>query len=273
VTLDPGAVTVTRLGVTSVKGFGLQEVDEVELTEWGVPGDRALFMMDEDGKLFSATRSAAFLPFWSRYDVPAGTLTVGRGTDVLMSEALEPGGPVRGHLFGDRYANGRLVGGVWDGWISELAGQHLRLVLIDDQRGGYDVHPVTLVSEASVTALGHEDDGGPLDVRRFRMTVTVDGVPAFAEDGWQGATLNLGETVLRVGGPVKRCAAIQKHPDGAETHVNALRLINDRRGTGDSEEGRGLLLGVYAHVLQPGPVRVGDRAALAQEPGATPASA
>jgi uncharacterized protein YcbX len=117
-----------------------------------------------------------------------------------------------------------------------------------------------------VAELGHEADGSPLDVRRFRMTVTVDGVAPFAEDGWQGRSLTLGDATLRVGGPVKRCAAVQQDPDGAETKVNALRLINDRRGTGPSELGSGLLLGVYAHVLRPGAVRVGDRANLAEVP-------
>jgi uncharacterized protein len=269
VTSTSSTMTVSRLAMTSVKGFGLQEVGELEVTERGVPGDRALFMADEDGKLFSATRSAAFLPYWARYDVHSGELTVGRGSDTVLSEPLEPGERTRAHFFADRHANGRFVGGRWDTWISEVAGRPLRLVLIEDPEGGYDVHPVTVVSEASVAELGHEADGSPLDVRRFRMTVTVDGVAPFAEDGWQGRTLSLGDAVLRVGGPVKRCAAIQQDPDGAKTKVNALRLINDRRGTSPSELGSGLLLGVYAHVLRPGTVRVGERAELeAAEAGA-----
>jgi uncharacterized protein len=250
-------VTVTRLALTPVKGFGLQEVDAVELTARGVPGDRAFFLLDDQDKLFSATRSPAFLPYWATFDLPHGRLSVGHGRDVELSEVVELGDPVRAHFFADRYTTGRVVRGPWAEWLSQVAGQPLRLVHVDEPGEGYDVHPVTLVSEASVAALGQEDDGRPLDARRFRMTVTVDGVPPFAEDGWQGRTLRIGGATLRAGGPVKRCAAIQKHPDGVLTGVNALRLINEVRGTADSELGRGLLLGVYGEVVVPGTVRVG----------------
>jgi uncharacterized protein YcbX len=255
---SPPTVTVTRLALTPVKGFGLQEVDAVELTAQGVPGDRAFFLVDDQERLFSATRSPAFLPYWVAFDAHTGRFTVGRGSDELLSEVVELGEPVRAHFFADRYATGRVVRGRWSEWLSQVAGQPLRLVHVDEPGEGYDVHPVTLVSEASVAALGQEDDGGPLDVRRFRMTVTVGGVPPFAEDGWQGRTLRIGGATLRAGGPVKRCAAIQKHPDGDPAEVNALRLINEVRGPADSELGRGLLLGVYGEVLVPGTVRVGD---------------
>ena len=252
-------MTVSRLAVTPVKGFGLREVDQVWLTAQGVPGDRVFFLADDDAKLFSATRSAAFLPYWTTFDVDRGLLTVGRGGDVLISEVVQLAEPLRAHFFGDRYADGHVVGGPWQRWLTEVAGVPLRLVMVDEPGGGYDVHPVTLVSERSVATLGQEVDGGPLDGRRFRMTVTVDGVAAFAEDGWEGRTLRLGDALLRCGGPVKRCAAVQKQPDGRAERVNALRLINDVRGVSESEQGRGLHLGVYARALRPGTVRVGDR--------------
>ena len=270
--MDPASstVTVSRLAVTPVKGFGLREVDHVELTPQGVPGDRAFFLVDDADELFSATRSAAFLPYWATFDVTRGVLTVGRGPDVLVAEVVDPGERLRAHFFADRYTVGRVVRGPWERWLTDVAGVPLRLVLVAEPGDGYDVHPVTLVSEGSVAALGQEADGAPLDARRFRMTVTVDGVPPFAEDGWQGRTLRLGGVTLRAGGPVKRCAAIQKQPDGGPARVNALRLINAVRGVADSELGRGLLLGVYGEVLHPGTVRVGDQVDVGVEPGGEP---
>jgi uncharacterized protein YcbX len=116
------------------------------------------------------------------------------------------------------------------------------------------------VSEASVHALGDERDGRALDNRRFRMTVTVAGVPAFCEDSWAGRTVEVGDSRVRIRGPVRRCAAVQRHPDGdADSDgVDPLRRIKDVRGVGDSEFGRGLNLGVYGEVERPGLVRVGD---------------
>ena len=254
--LPTPAVRVSRLGVTAIKGLGLREVGEIEVAADGVPGDRALFVVDDKDTLLSATRTPAFLAHWSRLD--GEVLTVGRGGDVVLSGAVERGPLVRAHFFGDRYVTGHLVPGPWSALLSDLAGRAVRLVRAADPIGGYDVHPFTLVSEASVRALGREGDGTPLDVRRFRMTVTVEGVAAFEEDTWRDRLLTIGQCVVRVGGPVKRCAAVQRHPEGGEVATNALRMIKDVRGVSTSELGRGLVLGVYGEVEEPGLVRVGD---------------
>jgi uncharacterized protein YcbX len=48
--------TIAWISVTPVKGLRLQQRDEVQLTEDGVPGDRAFFLVDERGAMVSATR-------------------------------------------------------------------------------------------------------------------------------------------------------------------------------------------------------------------------
>lgn len=253
-------VRVGQLSVTAIKGFGVQHVDRLDIAEDGVTGDRALFLVDDDDTLLSATRTPAFLPYWSRLTRSPGgeVLTIGLGEEELMSAALERGPALRTHFFGDRYVSGHLVGASWAELLSDIAGRSVRLVRASDPIAGYDVHPFTLVSEESVRALGSEADGSPVDGRRFRMTVTVAGVPAFTEDTWQGESLTLGQCVVRSGGPVKRCAAVQRHPDGGDATINALRLIKTVRGVGMSEFGRGLNLGVYGEVLRAGMVQVGD---------------
>ena len=90
------------------------------------------------------------------------------------------------------------------------------------------------------------------------MTVTVEGVPAFTEDTWLGEALRIGDSVVRVTCPVRRCAAVQKDPEGAEGRQNALRRIQEVRGTVTTPLGRGLHLGVYGEVEQSGYVTVGD---------------
>jgi uncharacterized protein YcbX len=109
-----------------------------------------------------------------------------------------------------------------------------------------------------VSALGNEADGGGLDPQRFRMLITCAGMEAFEEDTWSGRVVSMGTAALTIGGPVRRCVAIQRHPVDGSSEVNALRLIRDRRGVGSSELGRGLTLGVYARVASEGLVRVGD---------------
>lgn len=255
---------VTRLALTAIKGFRLDHPPSVALTAGGAVGNRDFLVVDADEKLLSVTRSGAFLPYWSRFDPEQGVLSIGRGDQTVLAEPVRPRGTIHAHLFGERYVDGHLLAGPWDEALSDLAGEPVRLVQTATPAAGYDVHPVTLTSEASVAALGSERDGSPLDDRRFRMLITFDGAEAFAEDGWAGTAVAAGTSVLQIGGPVSRCAAVQRHPDDPARSVNALRLINAVRGVQPSEFGRTLNLGVYAHVLTPGLVSVGDRLDLGQ---------
>jgi uncharacterized protein len=232
----------------------------------GVAGDRAFFLMDAADKLISATRTACFLPYWASFDPRSDVLAIGRGAETLLEERVVAEEMARAHFFAERYARGRIVRGPWNRFLSELAGEPVRLVRATGPLGGFDVHPVSLLSGASVRALTEDTPARPLDSRRFRMTVTVDGVPAFTEDAWRGKALRIGDAVVRVTSPIRRCAAVQKDPDGAEERENALRRIKAVRGTMTSPLGRGLHLGVYADVEQSGYVRVGDEVATVSLP-------
>jgi uncharacterized protein YcbX len=224
----------------------------------GVAGDRSFFPMDAAGKLLSATRTACFLRYWAWFDPRSEVLAIGRDAETLIEERVVAGQEARGHFFRDRYASGRIVQGPWTRFLSEIAGEPVRLVRATGALGGFDVHPVSLLAAASVRALTDDSPDEPLDGRRFRMTVTVEGVPAFTEDRWLGEALRIGDAVVRLTSPVRRCAAVQKDPDGYARQGNALRRIKEVRGTATTASGRGLHLGVYGDVEQSGHVQVGD---------------
>lgn len=248
---------VSRLSITAIKGFGIREVAEIDLRHHGAVGNREYFVIDEEHKLLSLTRTPCFVSLWSLV-TGDGQLQVGRGEDVLCQERPALGDAVRAHFFQDRFVEGHLVLGPWDDLLSDAAGRQVHLVKSATPSGGYDVHPATVQSEASVAALGTEADGTTLDPRRFRALITCDGVGAFEEDTWLGRTARMGTSALTMGGPVRRCVAVQRHPADGSRGVNALRLIRDKRGVESSELGRGLNLGVYAQISSQGVVRVGD---------------
>jgi uncharacterized protein len=56
--------------------------------------------------------------------------------------------------------------------------------------------------------------------------------------------------VLRVSGPVPRCAATTRHPDLGDADLKTLHLLKTARDS--------ILFGVYAEVVTPGTIRVGD---------------
>jgi len=259
-------VIVSRLSITAIKGFGIREVPEIDLRSHGAVGNREFFVVDEDHRLLSLTRTPAFVSYWAV--VSDDRLQVGRGADILLQDVPALGGPVRSHFFGQRFVEGHRVLGPWDELLSDVARRRVGLVKAATPAGGFDVHPATLQSEASVAALGTEADGSALDPRRFRALITCDGMDAFEEDTWSGLSALVGSCALIIGGSVRRCAAIQRHPADGSPGVDALRLIKDRRGVRSTELGHGLALGVYAQISTDGVVKVGDQLRLAPPTGA-----
>ena len=251
--------SVTQLNTTAIKGCRLHHPESITLTAGGAAGDRDFLLVDETGRSFSVTRTGVFLPYWSRLDTQTQLLSVGIGDRTYLECLANPAEPVRAHLFGDRYVDGHYVKGPWDEFFSGVAGVPLRLVRTDAPSGGADLHPVTLLSEASVAAVDAGHDCGALDPRVFRLLITCNGLEPFAEEGWTGGRLSVGSAVLQVGGPVPRCAAVQRHPDQPDVKLNTLRQLYAVRGKQPSELGRTLNLGVYAEVGQSGTVALGDQ--------------
>lgn len=163
--------------------------------------------------------------------------------------------------FWGRPVSGRVVEGPWADALSAFVGRPVRLVRADEPGAGVDRGtargPVTLVSEASLAELGRQSGAGrPVDGRRFRMLVGVDGCGPHEEDSWLGLPVRLGEATVRVTGTVGRCVVTTKNPDSGKRDFDTLAAIKAYRGqnplTGELD------LGVYGIVVEPGRVRVGD---------------
>jgi uncharacterized protein YcbX len=122
--------------------------------------------------------------------------------------------------------------------------------LIKQNRGVFDIAPLSVISTATVAALGAML-GAELDVRRFRPNLVVEstGGEPFPEDGWVGSVLGLGAARMRVDQRDKRCVMVNVDPDTSERDPAVLRMIAQRREA---------FLGVYGSTVTPGRVAVGD---------------
>jgi uncharacterized protein YcbX len=247
---------VTKLSVTPIKGLGMSLEQEIHLTETGAVGDRQLFLADDDDRLFSVTRSGTHLSSRARLE-PGGGLVVTFPGETL-SGSIVAGTPIEVAFPDRRTVSGRIVEGNWGEAFSERAGQQLRLVMADRDNAGCDVYPVTLLGDASVAELARRSDLAAVDHRRFRMTIGFSGTVPHIEDTWTGRELAIGGAVLRVAGPTPRCNAITRHPERGDTNLKALRLIKDYRGLATIDNRSAIPFGVYAVVVQPGPVALGD---------------
>lgn len=255
--------TVAQLYTTATKGFAVNEVEHIEVTYSGIVGNREFFLVDIDERLYSVPKDPIFLDYWTTYDPLANVLRVGRRTVVECEAELRPAGPIRPFDFDERTVDGQWTPGPWDTWFSELAGRSLRLVRCAEPGAGGDVHPVTIVSSASIASLGYEADGQQVDGRRFRLNMTLDlGPDPYREDQWAGRVLAVGNCELRVISGIPRCVAVEHRPYDGDRALQVQRRIREVRGATPSESGPAVLFGMYAEVVSTGTVRVGDPVAL-----------
>jgi uncharacterized protein YcbX len=244
---------VERINVTPVKGLALDHPEWVELTPAGVAANRR-FYLTSGGRLYNGKDHGPLVAVRAAYDGERLTLRFPDGAAVAGAIAL--GDAVETDFWG-RPVSGRAVVGPWSEALSDYAGAALRLVQTDRPGTGTDVAVGTIVGRASCRRLG-EELGSPVDPRRFRMLLELDGLEPHAEDAWEGLRVRVGDAVVVGGGPVPRCAVTTQDPDTGIVTLDTLRGIRAYRGRRDGEW---LDFGVYFDVVEPGVVRVGDEVA------------
>jgi uncharacterized protein YcbX len=249
---------VARISISPVKGFGLSHPTEVLLGPHGVEENRRFFLVDEDGQRLRSSRTPWPVRVRAEYDADAEVLRV-RFPDAGLVEGDARGGGERIHsTTGTLDMHGAVVPGPWEEPLSRLAGRPVRLARADRAGSGLN-EPLTLISDGSLARLAREAGCDRIDSRRFRMLFELEGCDEHEEDTWQGRLFAIGDAVIRVGGPVDRCAVTTRDPETGEHDLDTLRLLADYRGR---REGDGaVVFGVYASVERTGHVRVGDSVA------------
>jgi MOSC domain-containing protein len=245
---------------TPVKALKLQHLDEVELREDGVDGDRHFFLVGETGRLISNKDHPTFQLVSVDYDADSDTLTMRFPDGREVSGALERGEEVQ-TLFHKRPRKAHLVHGPWADALSELGGAPRRLVepshnATDRGRNG----AATLLATASLSALGAQLGVDDVDGRRFRMNFGIDGLEPHEEDTWLRRKVQIGEAVVIPHGNVGRCVITTQNPDTAVSDLDTLKALAAYRREVETTEP--LPFGVHAAVATPGRVRVGDPVSL-----------
>jgi uncharacterized protein YcbX len=238
-------MNVTALSIAPVKGMRLQSADALRIGAAGAEGDRRFVVVDPAGTLLLSTRTPALLQIVPRLD-PDGTLTLRFPDGREVAAAPAPGARVTSANYEGRPLPGRLVEGPLSDAVADHLGTPARLLMLDAGARGADDAPVTLMSAASLAALGIPD------ARRFRMTIEVDGTEAWEEHGWTGRTIAAGDVVLRGADPVARCVVTTRDPDTGRRDAPTLKALADLRGKRD------VTFGIWCEVAAPGEVRVGD---------------
>ena len=216
--------TVREVWRYPVKSMAGERLDECLITGKGLEDDRRWALIDRtpprDGKWFNIKQLASLMTYRSR--VTEGRLEVSdpEGNDIGL-----------------------------DGAFAQLLEESKRVITLRELPGeNFDDSQVLIVNLASVQAFALEA-GMPLDHRRFRANLYVDGLEPEEELRWLGRVIRAGDAELEVTSRCERCKVITMDPDTTEARPELLRILvelHDER------------MGVYCRVVRPGSVAVGD---------------
>lgn len=134
----------------------------------------------------------------------------------------------------------------------------------------FDYAALHLISEATLRRLLELHPLGQFAVQRFRPNILVapdDPAPQFIENGWLGQTIRLGaEATIAAIDPSPRCVMTTLAQAGLPHDPHILRTIAQHSAAASVTAAPGAIFsgvaGIYASVLQGGPLRIGDRLAL-----------
>jgi uncharacterized protein YcbX len=138
----------------------------------------------------------------------------------------------------------------------ELEGRSGRaLYLLRSFCGTYDVAPISLISSQTTARIAAESETGE-DPVRFRPNILIDleGGDAFDELKWVGRILRVGVSArIAITQVDQRCVIITLDPATGQASPAVLRSVVQQHAQ---------CAGVYAVVITPGDVRVGDAVSL-----------
>jgi len=243
-------ITIARLCRYPVKSLSIQEVPAVMLEAGGVlPEDRRFALMLTSGgtagpgrpptsNLVTLARFEKLAALQTDYDPATATLTVCRNGRQVAHGALTS-------------TTGRVV--IEHFFAAYLSSDGPRFPKVVEASGGAFTDQaeqlVAVLNLASVRDLERVVQK-PVDPRRFRANLWLDGVPAWAESHWVGRTLAFGPLRLEVIRPIERCAVTNLNPVTGVRDMNIPRALE--KGFGHT------LCGVLARVTAGGPLASGD---------------
>lgn len=268
---------VTELRRYPVKSMLGEHLDEAEITEHGIVGDRSFALIDEEtGKVCSAKRwdlwgrlfefrAALERPGLASITFPDGSKASSNDADIdaRLSEVL--GRPV---TLASKAPEQATIEEIWPeekgpDLYGPKTGEHGGEAVIDVPAslgvpgGFFDLAPIHVLTTSTLAELGRLEPKSEFDVRRFRPNIVIEADDdGFVENDWKRVAI--GDVRLNVFAPVPRCVMTTLAQDDLERDPGVLRAAARHNMIDALGLGTYPCVGVYAAVLTPGVVHVGD---------------
>jgi uncharacterized protein YcbX len=221
-------MTIAEIRRYPVKSMGGESVESVDVDSRGLVGDRWFAVVDAEGKLGSGKNSRRFRRFDEIFEHSAA----------MADGGVRVVGPTGSWMVGDPEL---------DRVLSEQLAAEVR-ILPEADTPHQDAGQVSLVGTASLDWC-REHLGVDGDRRRIRPNLVVRTTEPFVEEGWGGATIQVGGVELRVVDRIERCRMVDIAQEGLAEQPGWLKALGRERD---------LCLGIYADVTTPGGVALGD---------------
>jgi uncharacterized protein YcbX len=233
-------ITLSQLTIYPVKSCAGIQLQSADTSPFGLQYDRRWMLVDANGVMLTQRQHPRMCLIQPALDngqlslsAPAmNVLQVDQTTDRLSATVWED--QCSALDCGESAAE----------WLSEFMGLPSRLVYFPgdeirqvdlsyaqpgDITAFSDGFPYLLISQASLDALNSRLQA-PVEMRRFRPNLVVEGCEAFAEDQWQ--SLLIGGVTFRRVKPCSRCVIPSIDPHTAEKNPEVIRTLAGFRKSG-----------------------------------------
>lgn len=263
----PRAGVLSAISVYPLKSARGGTLESASVVATGFEHDRQWLVVDPEGTFLTQREMPRLCLISAVVDGDALILSA-PGTLPLRATADAVAAPRSVRVWGDTVA-ALPTGPEASAWLTSFLGAPFDLVkmpqpsvrqvdptyaLPGDRVGFADAFPFLLISQASLDDLNERLSArgeAELPMNRFRPNLVVDGVEAFAEDGWR--RIRIGGVEFRVCKPCARCAITTVDQASAATGREPLRTLASYRRVGGK-----VMFGQNLIHDSPGELRLGD---------------
>ncbi|MHC8406467.1 MOSC domain-containing protein [Pseudomonas sp. TMB3-21] len=221
-----------------LKSCKAEPLQQISLDKLGLDGDRRWMLVDEASGRFLSQRVVGQMSQLSAVWNTEGGITLSAPGRSAIDIALPTAdAELRGVTIFRDSLRVPDAGDAAGAWVSEFIGKPTRLVQIplerarmtqagygndDDQVAFADGFPLLLIGQGSLEDLSQKV-GRPLEMLRFRPNLVIEGIEAFAEDGWK--RIRIGDVEFRVVKPCSRCILTTVDPQTGERSADREPLL------------------------------------------------
>lgn len=217
-------ISVTQLFIYPVKSLRGIPLESSEIDSMGLKYDRRWMLVTPEGNFMSQRKTPEMVLIKTELNNGELTLSMdGKGSHTVPLITPESK-KMTVDIWGDS-VNASMVGATTDTWLSDVLKTPCHLVFIEDdvvrqcdlkfsnegdQTGFADGFPILVISEESLDDLNKRLPE-PVDMRRFRPNIVINGVEAFAEDKLK--SFSIGDIPMKGVKLCSRCPMPMVDPD------------------------------------------------------------